>query len=210
MNLQAADALAEKGLFPQSFGFLVPAAEEAARAYVYKMTSFGFMTFDPNDAGSKQYFNERDLFDHEKKHTLFAALEISMSMIEMLLGALKGGIPALESLNAEIEAPKSKEESEAVLLRHVPSVLPMLNGVPFWEMARQAAHYSGEDARGAMIYAASKEDFEAMRPIIGRRVEFLAEVFSTKVSSEQLEDFRRLTRKIRRGRKGSSPRPSQR
>ena len=81
----------------------------------------------------------------------------------------------------------------------------VIGGAPKWEGARQAAQYSGVNARGERITRGTKADFERPRPIVGSRVQVMDGLFNKTVPEELLERVRRTSKMIRDVKRGSKP-----
>lgn len=211
-NLETADFLATDGRHPEAFEYLVAAAEEAIRSLLYYYVSVEVMTFDPTRASEIQYWNEGDLFDHEKKYALFAALEMVYGVIDLLSRTIRGSKTAEEALAKMTHLNKSMksvgstpEEAGQALNKFVPGVIDVIEGITFWESARQGARYSGETRSGEPVLPAPKEEFERFRPIIGRRVEQLERAMAEPAGDEEIRFARELFRHDRLRRKGSKP-----
>lgn len=211
-NLETADFLATDGRYPEAFEYLVAAAEEAIRSLLYYYVSVEVMTFDPARAGEIQYWNEGDLFDHEKKYAFFMALEMIYGILDRVSRTIRGSKSAEEALAKMADLNKSMEsvgstpeEAGEALNRFLPGFLDVLEGITFWESARQGARYSGETRSGEPVLPATKEEFERFRPVIGRRVEHLERALAEPVDDEAIQLARELFRQDRLRRKGSKP-----
>jgi hypothetical protein len=206
-NLQVADVLAAKGWYPDAFAKALAAAEETVRAYLYLVVSLDLATFDTKQAGPRQYFNEGDLHNHERKFAFFGGLEITLSMIEFALRIAAGGREEAERVNQELTASNATDAAaDAYMQKYVPTVLPLLGGLPFWERARQAASYAGSDVRGDATYPATREEFELFRPIIGRRFDMIKEAIESPPAAGDLAELQELGRKMRLAKKGRGSR----
>ena len=211
-NLRTADFLASDGRYPEAFEYLVAAAEEAVRSLFYYYVLVEVLTFDPSRAGEMQFWNEGDLFDHEKKYAFFAALEMVFGMLEFVARTIHGSRSPEEALArmraadaAMKEVGPTPEDAGAALNKYVPGMLDVIEGAAFWESARQAARYSGESRSGEPTTPATREEFERFRPIIGRRIEHLDHAFAEPVDEESIQFARELFLQDRLRRKGSKP-----
>lgn len=110
----------------------------------------------------------------------------------------------MAALHAENQMPTaSREEAARYLSEKLPTMLPVLNSLPFWEGARQAAHYSGPDSLGQPVRAATKAQYETLRPIVGRRVGALGEWVEAPLPADVIAEIRKLMRQNRLLQKGS-------
>ncbi|MGA7476718.1 MAG: hypothetical protein WBW47_05805 [Thermoplasmata archaeon] len=208
-NVGTARVLSDAGRYPEAFRSVVEAAEETFRYLAYFAVSLGLWTFNAREAGPKQYLNEADLYHHERKHAYFFALELLAATIELIAQTIARGPEAAKKLGEEMNTKaESKADADRFLQARLPSVLVLLESVFDWEERRQAAPYSGEDARGNPIYPATREEFERTYPVVANRLARLEEWSKTLEDPKLLASAKRLMIRLQKIRKGSKrPRP---
>ncbi len=168
----------------------------------------GGWTFDPKEAGPTEYMNEDSLFDHEKKYVIFAALEITFSMLTFAVSLALKGEEAMRRGGAEFDAAESKEAGEEVIGRYLPTFLPLVGSFPFWEGVREAANYSGANRRGDVSDPGTREEYELLEPILSARLSTVEMMWTARIPPGARAELERLMRKKRAISKGSKkPRP---